>query len=93
MTKFKFFIVILVKGCSMICYGQQKKLLPGGAKADVCLICDDGIDSHLNIAIPDLERENLRGTFYIKRRNLISDRIERWKKVAENGHQIGNNHC
>jgi sialate O-acetylesterase len=60
MNKFKHFIVFLITGCSSICYGQQNNFSwPGGAKAAVCLTYDDGIDSHLNIAIPDLERENL----------------------------------
>lgn len=36
MNKFKYFIVILMAGCSLICYGQQNNFSwPGGAKAAV----------------------------------------------------------
>lgn len=75
----------------MNCHAQQDGFSwPGGAKAAVCLTYDDGIDSQLNIAIPDLEKENLRGTFYIEGLNLIPERVGRWKEVAMNGHELGN---
>mgnify|MGYP001356232079 FL=1 len=32
---------------------------PNGAKTAICLTYDDGLDSQLDIAIPDLENENL----------------------------------
>lgn len=73
------------------CFAQSDVFSwPDGAKAAVCLTYDDGIDSQLDIAIPDLDRENLRGTFYIEGDNLIPDRINKWKEIARTGHELGN---
>ncbi len=39
---------------------------PGNAKAAICLTYDDGMDTQLNDAIPDLDNHNLKGTFYLQ---------------------------
>ena len=63
---------------------------PDGAAAAVCLTYDDAIDTHLDIAIPDLNRENLRGTFYMQGSNISIERMEEWRKAAKKGHELGN---
>jgi hypothetical protein len=63
---------------------------PNGAKAAVCLTYDDGIATQLDTAIPDLDKENLQGTFYIQGDNLFNDRIPKWRQAANNGHELGN---
>jgi peptidoglycan/xylan/chitin deacetylase (PgdA/CDA1 family) len=63
---------------------------PNGAKAAICLTYDDGLDSQLDIAIPDLENENLKGTFYLTGDFFTPGRIDKWKQAARKGHELGN---
>mgnify|MGYP005843196433 CR=1 FL=1 len=64
---------------------------PRGAKAAVCLTYDDGIDAHLDHAMPDLEAVNLRGTFYVPGRSpSLAKRMEEWRAAAKRGHELGN---
>ena len=63
---------------------------PNGAKAAVSLTYDDGIDTQLDIAIPDLNRAGLTGTFYLQGDNLTPERIDQWRSAANNGHELGN---
>ncbi len=59
--------------------------------AIVSLTFDDGLDSHLDQAMPMLEAVGLRGTFFV---NLCSPCLGRraveWRRSAENGHELGN---
>lgn len=64
---------------------------PGDAQAAVSLTYDDGVDSGLDHAIPDLERVGFRGTFYLKIGNSeVTARKTDWKNAFLNGHEIGN---
>ncbi|HRK31225.1 MAG TPA: polysaccharide deacetylase family protein [Tepidisphaeraceae bacterium] len=70
-------------------------IFPNGAKAAVSMTYDDGLDAHLDRAIPDLEAANLRGTFYVPTRtpppaNCWSTRVGEWRSAAERGHEVGN---
>ncbi|HUO21994.1 MAG TPA: polysaccharide deacetylase family protein [Caulobacteraceae bacterium] len=62
---------------------------PSGARGAVSLTYDDGLDSHLDQVIPDLNARGLRGTFFLVRDN-VDERIGDWVKAAEPGHEIGN---
>jgi sialate O-acetylesterase len=64
---------------------------PGGARAAVCLTYDDGVDVHLDHAIPDLEAVNLRGTFYIPGSSTsLAARMDEWRAAEKRGHELGN---
>ncbi len=63
---------------------------PGGAKAAVCLTYDDAMETHLDIAIPDLNARNLNGTFYLQGDNIRIDRIWEWRQASLRGHELGN---
>jgi sialate O-acetylesterase len=64
---------------------------PGRAKGAVCLTYDDGLDSHLDFAAPDLEAHNLRGTFYVTgNSDSVRNRLDEWRDLARRGHEIGN---
>ena len=64
---------------------------PGGAEAAVVLTYDDGIDSHLDVALPDLQEAGLRGTFYVSGfSSSLRSRMAEWRRLAELGHEIGN---
>lgn len=59
-----------------------------GYKAALSLTFDDGDPIHLDVAIPELNKRGLRGTFY-----LITGKITRqdeWKKAFLSGQEIGN---
>lgn len=64
---------------------------PGAAQAAVSLTYDDGVDSGLDQAIPDLEKVGFRGTFYLTIGNSqVITRKTDWKNAFLNGHEIGN---
>ncbi len=65
------------------------EILPwNGFKAAISLTFDDGDPTQLQVAIPEMNKRNIRGTFY-----LISNRlteINRWKEAVQAGQEIGN---
>lgn len=64
---------------------------PGGARAAVALTYDDGVDAHLDHAMPDLEAAGLRGTFYVPGNSAsLRKRMEEWRAAARRGHELGN---
>jgi peptidoglycan/xylan/chitin deacetylase (PgdA/CDA1 family) len=64
---------------------------PGGAEAAVSLSYDDGMESGLDHAIPDLEQAGFRGTFYLKTSYWqVRARKADWRNAFLNGHEIGN---
>ncbi|MFC2123279.1 polysaccharide deacetylase family protein [Bacteroidota bacterium] len=63
---------------------------PEGTTSAVCLTYDDAINTHLDIAIPDLNKEDLRGTFYMQGSNISIERMEDWREASRQGHELGN---
>ena len=64
---------------------------PENKKAAVCLTFDDGLDSHLDNAIPILDSLNVKATFYCPgNKESLHNRTSEWKKIVENGHELGN---
>ena len=55
------------------------------------LTYDDGLNVDLNNVIPALDSVGLKGTFYISDYfNGLKDQIFKWRKAAEEGHELGN---
>lgn len=65
-------------------------LWPENKKAAIILTYDDGLESHLNVAIPQLEAVSLHGTFYLYGQTIRPDDIHLWREAAKKGHEIGN---
>ncbi|MCF8226272.1 MAG: polysaccharide deacetylase family protein [Bacteroidales bacterium] len=64
---------------------------PGNAKAAVVLTYDDGLDCHLDVAVPALDKYGLKGTFYCTGNSpSLQNRTEDWRRIAKNGHELGN---
>lgn len=63
---------------------------PNQARAAVSLTYDDGRYSHLDVAVPDLERFHFRGTFYLTHSPYLEPYVDRWREVFARGHEIGN---
>ncbi|MBR9997893.1 MAG: polysaccharide deacetylase family protein [Cyclobacteriaceae bacterium] len=68
----------------------EKISWPDGAKAAICLTYDDAMETHLDIAIPDLNQYGLRGTFFLQGDNIMIDRIWEWRQASLKGHELGN---
>ena len=63
---------------------------PDDARAAVSLTYDDGRTNHLELAIPDLERFQFRGTFYLTATPGLEKYVSRWRAAFARGHEIGN---
>ncbi|NLB60281.1 MAG: polysaccharide deacetylase family protein [Lentisphaerae bacterium] len=60
-------------------------------KGAVSLTFDDGTESQLQHAVPLLDKQDFRGTFYISPGgNDWEGRLRPWAEVARAGHEIGN---
>ena len=64
---------------------------PGGAKAAVVLTYDDGMDTHLDHAVPDLDAAGLKGTFFVPgHSDSLAKRLSEWRALAARGHELAN---
>jgi len=64
---------------------------PEGKRAAVCLTYDDGLDCHLDVAAPAMERYGMRGTFYCTgNSSSLFVRLDEWRALASRGHELGN---
>lgn len=63
----------------------------GPHQGGVSLTFDDGMDCHLDRAVPALNERGLQGSFYLMPRgDDWRQRLEPWRQVAAAGHEIGN---
>ena len=64
---------------------------PNGTKAAVVLTYDDGMDTHLDHAVPDLDKAGLKGTFFVPGHSeSLAKRLPEWRALAARGHELGN---
>lgn len=64
---------------------------PDGKKAAIALTYDDTLDSHLDNALPALDRHGFKATFYLTlERAGFATRADEWRAAAQNGHELGN---
>ena len=83
---FLLFLLIL----SVVCLAQSEPPWHG-KKSAVVLTYDDAIDEHLDNAIPVLDSLGLKATFYLTAFSpSMQTRLNDWKKLAVNGHELGN---
>lgn len=90
MNKFLLIIVLLLS-IHNNSSAQTNNELWNGKKCAVVLTYDDALWSHLDNVIPVLDKLDLKATFYISvYAEACKTRINDWKKVAQNGHELGN---
>ena len=77
-------------GLTMMAGPGQAQQWPGGKKLAVVLTYDDALPSHLDIAIPALDKAGLKGTFFLSGNALAAEQIGQWRAAAEAGHELGN---
>ena len=90
----RFFILLLLVGIALSIFSQEtsKELIwPNASKLAISLSYDDALNSQLDIAIPALDKLNLKASFYVLPNSpVMSERMEEWKAASENGHELGN---
>ncbi len=91
MRSLNFYILPFILLFTTFSVAQETKIeWPNGARAAICLTYDDAIDTHLDVAIPDLNRHGFKGTFYLQGDNISVNRLEEWRLAAMKGHELGN---
>lgn len=69
----------------------SKSAWPEGHQAAVLLTYDDAIAvSDLDVAVPQLNRVKLKGTFFLMGKAMSAADVPRWRAVASAGHELGN---
>ena len=65
---------------------------PEGVTGAVCLTFDDGLQTQLDNALPCLDDNGLKGTFYLNPGldDAWGRQIPAWQRASRNGHEIGN---
>jgi len=70
---------------------EEKFRWRNNAQAAVCLTFDDGLDSHLDYAMPLLDSFQLKGSFYCTGNSpSLQNRLKEWQMLVKNGHELGN---
>ncbi|MFT5852499.1 MAG: peptidoglycan/xylan/chitin deacetylase (PgdA/CDA1 family), partial [Colwellia sp.] len=84
-------ILMLGLLCSMPLLAHEHLIWPNQAKAAISLAYDDALNSHLDHALPALNKLNLKASFYLTLSSLTVDkRLEEWRRAAKQGHELGN---
>ena len=90
-TNVTFVALLLI--CSIPGFGQtgsDRFAWPGNAKAAVCLTYDDGLDCHIDKAVPALDSFDLKGTFFCTGMSpSLYHRMDEWRAITEAGHELG----
>ena len=94
----KWFVLRLI--CLALCanadtlYAQAVK---SRVKTIICLTYDDGLPSHLETVVPQLDSLGFKATFFLNAIKGSSDQLGSsspaligWRKAAANGHELGN---
>lgn len=85
--RFLFFLLTLVA----IAGHTQKQGLWRSKKCAVSLTYDDALNVELDNAIPALDSVGLKGSFYLSGYSTaLTNRIDEWRAIAKNGHELGN---
>jgi peptidoglycan/xylan/chitin deacetylase (PgdA/CDA1 family) len=74
---------------SFTAQAQQKMKWPGHKKAVIVLTYDDGLNSQLNNAVPQLKAAHLKATFFIMG-DANSQTIPKWRALRKQGFELGN---
>jgi hypothetical protein len=88
MLKYRVALIII------LCFGMKGGWTQTGT---ICLTYDDGLPSHLQTVIPQLDSFGIKGTFFLNSIQGASDHIGEsspwvtgWRKAAANGHELAN---
>lgn len=69
----------------------QKLTWPNGQQAAVSLSYDDALNSQLDNAVPVLNANGIKASFYLMLASpVVPARLAEWRAVAKQGHELGN---
>jgi peptidoglycan-N-acetylglucosamine deacetylase len=92
----KFFLTAWLVFVFISTFGQTAKI-DHSKQAIICLTYDDGLLSHLNTVLPQLDTAGLRGTFFLNSIQGSSETIGEaspatsgWTQAALHGHELAN---
>ena len=89
-----FISCLFALGLSFPAFSQESDpevIWPDGRKIAVSLSYDDSLNSQLDNALPALDKHKFKASFYIlPNSDVINTRMQEWKALAENGHELGN---
>ncbi len=64
---------------------------PDGKKAAVSLSYDDALASQLDNALPVLNKNKIKASFYLMLASpVVYERLDEWRAAAKQGHELGN---
>lgn len=85
------FLLVLFSGVAVQTARSQNTAVWNQKKAAVVLTYDDALEAQLDNAVPILDSLGLKATFYLTGSFPgFTGHGDDWKKVAENGHELGN---
>ncbi|MFT5760012.1 MAG: peptidoglycan/xylan/chitin deacetylase (PgdA/CDA1 family), partial [Alteromonadaceae bacterium] len=84
-------LTILVVLLSLPSLAHEHLIWPNQAKAAISLAYDDALNSHLDHALPALNKLNFKASFYLTLSSpTVDKRLEEWRRAAKQGHELGN---
>lgn len=91
LISFLFLAFVAVFSSQVAVAKEASFIWPSGAKAAVSLAYDDALATHLDVAIPQLDKYGLKGSFYVMAASpILFGRVDEWRKAVENGHELAN---
>ncbi|MGQ8364362.1 polysaccharide deacetylase family protein [Glaciecola sp. 1036] len=91
MQKHSIGFILSILLCSCAINAEEQRTLEHTQKLAVSLSYDDALNSQLDTAIPQLDKHQFKASFYLlPRSEAFANRIEEWRAVAANGHELGN---
>ncbi len=85
MNKLILFLLLL----NFAAQAQEKIKWPGHKKAAIILTYDDGMQSQLDIAVPQLDSAHLKATFFLTG-EINSITIPKWRALSKRGYELAN---
>lgn len=85
----KIYTSLLLTFVSLGALAQKKMVWPDKKTAAIVLTYDDALPSQLDVAIPQLDAANLKGTFFLYSR-FTAPELVRWKTNGKHGHELAN---
>lgn len=82
-------LFLLILGLFVNPLSAQDFPWPEGKRAALSLSFDDGRNSQVDVGLPLFQKLEAKATFYVVPANM-QDRLEGWKKLLADGHEIGN---
>lgn len=82
-------LLLLLSVIGNIVHAQKKIQWPGGKTSAIVLTYDDALQSQLNVALPQLAANKLKGTFFLDGKVKDAD-VARWQQAAQAGNEIAN---